>query len=111
PSPRWAAPTLDPGLESLIMRALAKRPEDRQQSMVELRAALEALMPSRHIPDPLAPPAPGMAPTLVNERAREPTTLGNAVGQPLVLAPARHAPHRFRWALAALVVIALLAIA
>jgi serine/threonine protein kinase len=41
PRPRAVAPEVPPVIEEIILRALAKRPEDRFQSMEELMSALE----------------------------------------------------------------------
>jgi serine/threonine-protein kinase len=53
PSPRAAVPNLDPRLEAIILKALAKAPADRQQSMRELREELRALLAG----DPSSAPA------------------------------------------------------
>jgi eukaryotic-like serine/threonine-protein kinase len=42
---RWIRPELPEALENVISRALARRPEDRYQSMEELRTALAAVTP------------------------------------------------------------------
>jgi serine/threonine-protein kinase len=42
---RWLRPELPESLETVIARALAQKPEDRYQSMEELRAALAAVTP------------------------------------------------------------------
>jgi serine/threonine-protein kinase len=42
--PRALAPNMDPRLETIIMKALAKEPADRQQSTRELRRELRALL-------------------------------------------------------------------
>jgi serine/threonine protein kinase len=43
-APRLVAPDVDPRLEAIILKALAKDPEDRQQSMRDLRRELGALL-------------------------------------------------------------------
>lgn len=53
PSPRLVRPDLDPRLEAVIMRALAKNPASRQQSMRDLRRELSGLLapaPGSHKP-------------------------------------------------------------
>ena len=44
PSPGWLAPEQPDALERLILRMLAKREEDRPQSMEEVAAALDAIV-------------------------------------------------------------------
>jgi len=41
PRPREFEPTIDPKLDMLVMKALARRPEDRFQSAAELHAAID----------------------------------------------------------------------
>jgi len=53
PSPRELVPDLPPELESAILRALAKAPEERFASAQEFRAALAAVP----LPEPAAAPA------------------------------------------------------
>ena len=61
--PRFVAPGIDPRLETVILKALAKAPDDRQQSMRDLRREIGALLvhatppPARPIPS-LPPPSP-----------------------------------------------------
>jgi hypothetical protein len=55
-------PGLDPELDRIINRAIARRPEDRFQSATELRLALETLARNNahhQQPTPLAAPIPG----------------------------------------------------
>jgi len=57
-------PTVDPRLEALIMKALAKDPKDRQQSMRELRAELRQLLdPVMVEASPAPPPSMREVPT------------------------------------------------
>ena len=46
-APRSLVPEISEGLETLLLRALAKKPEQRQQSMGALRIELDALVGSR----------------------------------------------------------------
>ncbi|ADO70775.1 serine/threonine protein kinase [Stigmatella aurantiaca] len=76
PTPRAVNPGVPEVLSQLIMRTLAKRPEDRFQTANELRAALEQALPSeaaaprssttpvpQAIPEP--PPAVALQPTML----------------------------------------------
>lgn len=56
PPPSWLAEDLDPRLESLILRATRKHPDNRFPSMDDLAAALDALVGLRAEPEPCAPP-------------------------------------------------------
>jgi serine/threonine protein kinase len=80
PAPRSVAPTLPPALDALILRCLAKKPDDRFASATELAAAL----------DPIAaaitpPPAPEVV--LRDERPRPIVALRDD-RPPTVAAPA-----------------------
>jgi serine/threonine-protein kinase len=62
PAPRSIDPSTSPALERVILRALAKDPDQRQQTMVELRQQLEHLdqqivetLPPTIAPRPIAP--------------------------------------------------------
>ncbi|WP_437916831.1 protein kinase [Sorangium sp. So ce302] len=66
PAPSQFLPQIHPALEAIILTALAKWPNQRQQSAAELRDELERLLP--HLSDALLPAArtsaPEDAPTL-----------------------------------------------
>jgi serine/threonine protein kinase len=73
PRPRLVAPEIDPGLEAVIMKALAKEPDDRQQSMRdlrrELRALLEAEASAPSSSEPFTPPPPPLSEQRPSSRA------------------------------------------
>jgi serine/threonine-protein kinase len=57
--PRELVPELDPALEAIVLRALAKQPDDRPQTAGALGAELAALLPAldaREAARPLRPP-------------------------------------------------------
>ncbi|MDC0714651.1 protein kinase [Stigmatella sp. ncwal1] len=59
PTPRAVNPDVPEALSQLVMRTLAKRPEDRFQNANELRAALEQALPSEAAaPRPSTTPVP-----------------------------------------------------
>jgi serine/threonine-protein kinase len=57
-SPRVVAPHVDPRLDGIVMKALAKDPADRQQSMRDLRRELGALLAQVTAPAPSSVSAP-----------------------------------------------------
>lgn len=59
--PRLLAPTLRPALESLVMRMMQKKPDDRFPTYAELRAAIAASRDARAIPAPVFPRAVSFA--------------------------------------------------
>jgi serine/threonine-protein kinase len=66
-SPRELFPLISPHLESVALRALAKRPDDRFASMSELRAALDPSVPSSGLAIPIdgsltGTPSPSVGP-------------------------------------------------
>jgi serine/threonine-protein kinase len=89
PAPRSIAKEVPPELERIILRALAKRPDERQPSMNELKRELEMLVSGEttgkhRIPETLAMGPSGTLPsgTVVAELApRSPTTLGGAASE------------------------------
>jgi serine/threonine-protein kinase len=101
PAPRLWVPDLPQAVEDVLLRLLAKRPEDRYATMAEVVEALEAAsagkLPARlgvkQAPPPAAKPAdPTMLLPTVPARPPQPTTtLGTAVGQSVSSAPARRA--------------------
>ena len=96
PKPRAVAPAVPEGLESVILKALAKKREDRFQSMQELHAALLAVLQALGIsaelpvadePAPL-PPAPQPLPPSGTPEAQIETLAG-----PPPPGPSRPAPR------------------
>jgi serine/threonine-protein kinase len=98
PPPRTIVPDLPQAVEDVVLRLLAKRPEDRYATMAEVVEALEAAsagkLPARlglvKRPEAAKADAATLAPT-VDDRPRQPTTLGTAVGQSMSQPPARPA--------------------
>jgi hypothetical protein len=98
PPPRTIVPELPQPVEDVVLRLLAKRPEDRYATMAEVVEALEAAsagkLPARlglaKKPEAAKADAVTLAPT-VDDRPRQPTTLGTAVGQSMSQPPARSA--------------------
>jgi serine/threonine-protein kinase len=67
PAPSTLQPGIHPGLEKLILKALAKLPDNRPKSARAMREALEALLPELATGSkraPVAPPAPASGPKL-----------------------------------------------
>jgi serine/threonine-protein kinase len=106
PSARMAQ--LPPGIDEIALRCLAKDPDERFATMVELQQACDALlalitrgnaqtlaMPSSSMPLPIAIPTPALTPNTPPEASR--TTLSTSAGQPLGGIPRR----RLGWWIAA----------
>lgn len=73
PPPRQHNPSISPGAESVILKSVAKRPEQRFQSGAELSAALRAALKSEPYRAAAAAPSarPTAAPTPAAQPARE----------------------------------------
>ncbi|MHB1912754.1 MAG: PASTA domain-containing protein, partial [Acidimicrobiales bacterium] len=65
--------TIPPTFEAIVMRAMAKNPDDRYQSAADLRADLRAFAAGRTVVVPAGPP------TTLGAAVSPPTTLGRAV--------------------------------
>jgi serine/threonine-protein kinase len=81
--------TVTPGVEAVILRALAKKPEERFQSAAEFRSALAAVVP-KEAPSPAAP-KPEPPATTPPARATEPP---RAVEPPPAVKPPREPATR-----------------
>jgi serine/threonine-protein kinase len=96
PSPRMIDPSISPGLEAIILRMIAKRPEERYQTMHEVHADLERV--ARGSASLATPHQPADVPTLVPEVAHvpaqssQPTTLGGVASQAIAPRRARRRP-------------------
>ncbi len=58
PTPSELAPELSPAVDALVLRCLAKDPQDRFQSMSELSAACDEILATLSEPGRVAPPPP-----------------------------------------------------
>ena len=96
--PRELSPELPVELEAVILRALAKEPAQRQQSMDELARALGG-RPSSGLPAA----APLAARTITGVGARTPTTLGSSVA--VRAEPVGRGSRRWAFPAAALLVV------
>jgi serine/threonine-protein kinase len=101
PPPRSFAPTIVPALAELIVKMLAKSPDDRPQTMAAVQRALETC----------GAPGPGVAPTLpsgpIRAVAASPTTLGAATGVSVVPSLPRRSSRG--WVIAAVAVVTIAA--
>ena len=99
--PRAVCPEVPTVLSDVVMRAMARRPEDRFQDALELRAALERAMassagnvspaPSARTPVPAAPSA-SPAPRRPSSSRLTPVSAPVARGTPPAQPAARHTP-------------------
>jgi len=78
PAPTSIEPTVAPQIEEVILRALAKKPEERQQSMAEIATSLDGLFSGRY--------ATGRMPTM-------PEMAAQAAGPGTMRRTAPPAPH------------------
>jgi serine/threonine protein kinase len=98
--PREARPDLgiSPAIETVVMRALAKKREDRYQTMAELMTALEQAGTQATATSPtvvLSPLPPGADPTLLASSVPSPTVDGPvATPSPTAPQPAEAPPRR-----------------
>ncbi len=87
PAPSSLAP-IDPGLEALVLQMLAKKPEDRPQTMDDVRAALERHrtreLAAQAAPRPSSPPfaAPSPPPVSAPPHAPPPVSARPATSEP-----------------------------
>jgi tRNA A-37 threonylcarbamoyl transferase component Bud32 len=102
--PRSLAPDLPEVVEAIILKALAKNPDDRFDTMADLQAAIEAVV---------VPSTAAVRPTavLAGQTPAPPTTMSGSTGEQSAPAPqlGRKPPVR-RWPLAAALAAALVAV-
>jgi len=104
PSPRSIDPDLPSALDALMLKMLAKEPDDRPQSMAEVARGLASIQagstsPSHHAqrnptPPPSAPLDPSLSAVAAPERLTPMTTLSSATLERRVLAPRPRTSHR-----------------
>ncbi|HWO22986.1 MAG TPA: serine/threonine-protein kinase [Kofleriaceae bacterium] len=87
PPPRSLVPALSQALEQVVLRALAKRPEDRQASAEELARELAAAVGDTREPSAPTLVPPGNTAVLPLARPSADTTLGAAAGHALSTSP------------------------
>ncbi len=76
PAPRTLNPNISPEAEAVVLKAIAKKPEDRFQNAVEFREALESATRGR--PQKVAPEAPIQTAATVRQQASPFETRGAA---------------------------------
>jgi serine/threonine protein kinase len=94
PLPHEINPQVPPQLERIIMKAMAKLPEDRYQSAAELQEALAAFSQGKSAPASTSPPTTIVEPTSIFQSAgSQPTemvgatALAGSSGPPTMIAP------------------------
>lgn len=113
PSPRLHDPEISPALETVVLKCLEKRPDDRFDSTLTLLSALEQAIPE--IAEAGSPTKVGQVPTPIPPTSFSPASPGSAV-PPQAEAPTPYALRRKRrgrvvtWALLSIGVIVILAI-
>ncbi|MGH3360679.1 MAG: Stk1 family PASTA domain-containing Ser/Thr kinase, partial [Nocardioidaceae bacterium] len=107
-APSTLNPEVTPGMDAVVLRALAKRTEDRYQSAAEMRSDIERVLAGLEVNAPTTTVPQQTAPVAVGAPADGTTTLPAATGGPPP-GPAEERPRRRRW-LWILVVLIVLAI-
>jgi len=110
PTPlREIEPAIPPGLELAVLKMLAKKPEDRFQSMAEVQSALAAAVGVTPAPYALSQSAVDVqkalqatvSATAIPELARSQTTLSNTAGERLAAAGTTVRTRSTRWLIVA----------
>jgi serine/threonine-protein kinase len=110
PPPRAVAPSMSPGMEALILRALAKNPDDRQANMAQVIGELDAVTEGRLVVAATPPggvtavgasgPLWAVSPPPAVGAVASVTTLGGAAAE--MTAPEARPARRGPWAAAAI---------
>ncbi len=102
--PHEIVPSIDPGLEAVILTALAKRPTDRYDTADQMRQDLQRVIEGQTVRAvPVAAPVPGPA---ANETAVMPSVPAAGAAPVMRPAPARKKKPVWPWIVLAIVLVA-----
>jgi len=96
PPPSQFAPELPPAVDALVLRCLAKAPDERFASMVELQAALGALAVDAEAAEPVVPAPAQTVPLGRGFRSVYDANLAAALGGSSVFRPGSPVPEGLR---------------